>query len=92
MTTKLRNLNKWPPFPTTVFAGDLISQHAEQSLLFDVPTVTGNTVHFRGILRGVKQAYSFDVSTHELAERIAGILRDHLGVTIFELGNLTVEF
>jgi hypothetical protein len=91
MTMRLKSLCKWPPNPHISSESVSLSQPLEKYRLFQVLAVNGTTVSFMAVSLGLKLLFSFDAATPEMAANIASALLDNLGMTVMDLGSLTIE-
>jgi hypothetical protein len=88
--TKIRNLPNWPPDPGGLYQGS--TPASEQAILRTVePNRVNGLVTFVGEFEGHNHTYDYRASNEKLAEAIRQVLRQHVGTSVFGLGELEVD-
>ena len=84
---RVMDLPHWPPDSGGSFAsGDRFSTSAEEVLIDEVTKVDGTKVTFTCTFDGRKLTYDFAAPSVRTAEKLATILRENVGKTLFAVG------
>jgi len=84
---RVMDLDGWPPVSGGAYRpGNSFAISTEQALIKDVQRVTDRNVHFTCLLEGRDQGYDLFVPNENTANKLAAILRDNVGETLFSIG------
>jgi hypothetical protein len=89
---RIRELPNWPPGPGGATLSSYRIPTSEQAKVTRVePKQANRWVTFVGQFEGHDHSYDFEASSEKLAETIREVLRNHLGTSVYGLGDLEVE-
>jgi len=85
---KLRELESWPPQPSGFHDGSYIVPTNQQAILKEVVRTHRNWVTFVCSFKGSDHTYDFQAPDKSDALRIEKILKNNIGKSIFEIGEI----
>jgi hypothetical protein len=84
---RVMDLPHWPPEPGGAFKpGDQLAISSEQVLIDEVMKVDGTKLTFTCAFDGKKLSYDYAAPSVRTAEKLAMILRENVGNTLFSVG------
>ena len=91
MIMRVMNLPNWPPDSGGAFkTGDVFPISPESVIIEGVVRVAGKTITFTCAFNGKQQAYDFSAPDEKTAEKVAVILKNNVGKTLFSVGMMEI--
>jgi hypothetical protein len=88
---RLRQFPGWPPDAGEAFGKTYTSPTSEQAIVKEVMPSHDNLVSFKADFEGRTLGYDYPAANSREAEAIKKAISEHLGVSIFDLGDLMIE-
>ncbi len=88
---RVMDLPHWPPDSGGPFkAGDVFPVSAESVIIENVVRVDGEKITFTCTFNGKLQSYDFSAPDEKIAAKLAVILKDNVGKTLFSVGMIEI--
>jgi hypothetical protein len=88
---RIRELPDWPPQPGGAYGPETVFPMGGEALVSEVFPVHDRVITFKGMFGKDSHSYHYKAETAKIAEQLHSLVKDGIGMTVAELGDLEIE-